>query len=180
MSKKIDADTAPLSHSMVHYLLAIHKLKEERGYSRITDMAEDLGLSKGSVSIAINGLKKRGFVEEDVGGKFPVLTEKGHDEVHRILGSRTLIYYFLRDFVGIDAELADRDACQMEHLMSPETGLKFFEFMKDLSCTCERIEQEGGTLPERFRFKTALDLCKYDNAADFIAGQKGDSHLGEG
>ena len=41
-----------LSHSMAHYLLTIHKLKESKGYARVTDIAKDLGLTKGSVSTA--------------------------------------------------------------------------------------------------------------------------------
>ena len=48
-----------LTHSMAHYLLTIHKLKEEKGYARVTDIAKELGLTKGSVSTALNNLKKR-------------------------------------------------------------------------------------------------------------------------
>jgi len=72
--------------------------------------------------------------------------------------------------------VAENDACQMEHLMSPETSKKFFEFMKDLACTCERLEGKG-VLPESFKFQTALDLCQYDSAQEFIESQEGDSHL---
>ena len=35
-----------LSHSMTHYLLTIHKLKEQRGFARVTDIARELGLTK--------------------------------------------------------------------------------------------------------------------------------------
>ena len=31
-----------LTHSMAHYLLTIHKLKEEKGYARVTDIAKSL------------------------------------------------------------------------------------------------------------------------------------------
>ena len=48
-----------LTHSMAHYLLTIHKLKEEKGYARVTDIAKDLGLTKGSVSTALTNLKKK-------------------------------------------------------------------------------------------------------------------------
>lgn len=168
--------TTELSHSMVHYLLTIHKLKEERGYARVTDIAKDLGLTKGSVSTAINNLKKKELVEEEEDSKFLLLTETGHDEVHRILSSRTLLFYFLRDFVGVDEETADKDACAMEHLMSPETSKKFFQFMKDLACSCERLEGTG-ELPEHFQFKTTLNLCDYSSPHEFIEDQKGDSHL---
>ena len=165
-----------LSHNMVHYLLTIHKLKEGKGYARVTDIAKDLGLTKGSVSTALNNLKKRELVQEEEDSKFLLLTDKGHDEVHRILGSRTLLFYFLRDFVGVDEKVAEQDSCQMEHLLSPETMLKFFDFMKDLACTCERLEQKG-ELPEQFHFKTALDLCQYKSVDDFMESQEGDSHL---
>ena len=159
-----------LSHSMVHYLLTIHKLKENRGFARVTDIAKDLNLTKGSVSTALNNLKKRGLVTEEEDCKFLVLTDLGHDEVHRILSSRTLLYYFLRDFVGVDEEVAEKDSCMMEHLMSPETSLKFFEFMKTLACSCGEREK----LPE---FKTALDLCEFDDAEEFMEKQEGDKYL---
>ncbi|MDA8794015.1 MarR family transcriptional regulator, partial [Bacteriovoracaceae bacterium] len=89
-----------LTHSMVHYLLSIHKLKEEKGYARVTDIARELGLTKGSVSTAISNLKKRELVIED-DARFLSLSETGHDEVHKILSSRTLLYYFLKDILGV-------------------------------------------------------------------------------
>ena len=42
MNKETD-----LSHSMTHYLLTIHKLKEQRGFARVTDIARELNLTKG-------------------------------------------------------------------------------------------------------------------------------------
>lgn len=168
-----------LSHSMAHYLLTIHKLKEGRGFARVTDIAKDLGLTKGSVSTALNNLKKKGFVEEEEDCKFLILSDKGHDEVHRILSSRTLLFYFLKDFVGVNEETAERDSCLMEHLMSSETSTKFFDFMKNLACTCERIEKEGGKVPAGFKFQSSLDFCEFDSAEKFFASQTGDSHLGE-
>ncbi|MCP4912498.1 MAG: metal-dependent transcriptional regulator [Oligoflexia bacterium] len=168
-----------LSHNMVHYLLTIHKLKEGKGYARVTDIAKDLGLTKGSVSTAINNLKKKGYVSEEDDSKFLLLSEKGHDEVHRILSSRTLLFYFLRDFVGVSEEIAENDSCQMEHLMSEETSAKFFEFMKNLACTCENISDAGGKLPDSFQFKTTLDLCQFKTSDDFVESQMGDKHLVE-
>lgn len=168
-----------LSHSMAHYLLTIHKLKEGRGFARVTDIAKDLKLTKGSVSTALNNLKKKGFVTEEEDCKFLILTEKGHDEVHRILSSRTLLYYFLKDFVGVSADTAERDSCLMEHLMSSETSTKFFDFMKNLACTCERIEKDGGELPSGFDFKSSLDFCEFDTAQNFFESQIGDTHLDE-
>ncbi len=171
-----DSHENDLSHSMVHYLLTIHKLKENRGFARVTDIAKDLELTKGSVSTMLNNLKKKGLIQEEDECKFVVLTELGHEEVHRILSSRTLLFYFLRDFVGVDEKTAEYDSCQMEHLMSPKTSEHFFNFMKTLACTCEDLEKKG-QLPKSFQFKTTLDLCAYSTADDFVHNQKGDSHL---
>ena len=160
-----------ISHAMVHYLLTIHKLKENRGFARVTDIARDLNLTKGSVSTALNNLKKKGLVEEEADCKFLILTEKGHDEVHRILSSRTLLYYFLKDFVGVDEQVAEEDACAMEHLMSAETSAHFFEFMKKLSCLCEEDGQGNSD------FKSTLNLCDFSSIDDFIESQEGDRQL---
>jgi len=157
-----------LSHSMVHYLLTIHKLKEGRGFARVTDIAKELNLTKGSVSTALNGLKKKDLVKEEEDCKFLILTTAGHDEVHRILSSRTLLFYFLRDFVGVDEKVAELDSCQMEHLLSQETGHKFFDFMKKIACTCDDSKP---------KFKTSLDLCNFKSAEDFTEGQLGDKYL---
>lgn len=163
-----------LSHSMVHYLLTIHKLKEGKGYARVTDIAKDLGLTKGSVSTAVNNLKKRNLVIEEEDSKFLLLTDEGHHEVHHILTARTLLFYFLRDFVGVSSGAAAHDSCQMEHLMGPETTEKFFHFMRELSCDCDDKEEGKGKLRN---FKTALDLCSFPTAEDFFHSQEGDYHL---
>ena len=57
--KQTHSPESDLSHSMTHYLLTIHKLKEDRGFARVTDIARELNLTKGSVSTAINNLKKK-------------------------------------------------------------------------------------------------------------------------
>jgi len=155
---------------MAHYLLTIHKLKEERGYARVTDIARELGLTKGSVSTSLNNLKKRGLVQEEQDSKFLFLSSTGHDRVHEILTSRTLLFYFLKDFVGVSSETAHRDSCLIEHLLSDETREKFFRFLKDLACECD--DSSGIN-----NFKTTLDLCKFESAEEFLDVQEGDSYL---
>lgn len=154
-----------LSHSMVHYLLTIHKLKERRGFARVTDIAKDLGLTKGSVSTALTNLRKKNLVKEEEDCKFLILTEKGHQEVHKILSSRTLLYYFLKDFLGVSEHVASSDACYMEHLMSSETREKFFLFMK-------KFDQENNhDLVAQFNIRPTLNLKPFASAEEFLEGQ---------
>lgn len=154
-----------LTHSMAHYLLTIHKLKESKGYARVTDIAKDMGLTKGSVSTALNNLKKRDLVVED-DSKFLSLSTEGHEHVHSILSSRTLLYYFLKDILQVDDETAHQDSCLMEHLVSDETREKFFRFMKALK-----------TQPDKLELDTELDLSQFQTPAEFYRAQKGDKYL---
>ena len=155
-----------LTHSMVHYLLAIHKLKESKGYARVTDIAHEMGLTKGSVSTALTNLKKRELVLEDE-SKFLSLSSSGHEAVHGILSSRTLLYYFLKDIIGVTEDPAHRDSCLMEHLMSGDTREQFFNFMKTL-CSAEI---------KKSQFTTSFDFSKFEHQHDFEEIQKGDTYL---
>jgi DtxR family Mn-dependent transcriptional regulator len=165
-----------LSHSMVHYLLSIHNLKEKKGYARVTDIAKALKLTKGSVSTALNNLKKRKLVVEEEDSKFLELSELGHQEVHRILSSRTLLYYFLKDVLKVSDTTSHQDSCMMEHLLSEETREKFFEFMKKYSFhqTQNQSQSENN---QGVAFETSLNLNPFKTAKDFIDGQKGDKYL---
>lgn len=165
--KKVISHTSDneLTHSMAHYLLTIHKLKEEKGYARVTDIAKDLGLTKGSVSTALNNLKKRDLVTEDE-SKFLSLSKTGHHEVHRILSVRTLMYYFLKDVLGVDDEIAHKDSCLVEHLLSPETGKQLFDFMKAIT-----------NKKPKTNFDTELEIESFGDAEEFFDAQKGDSYL---
>lgn len=151
-----------LTHSMVHYLLTIHKLREKKGYARVTDIAKELGVTKGSVSTALNNLKKRELVIED-DSKFLSLSKNGHDEVHSILSSRTLLFYFLKDILGVTEETAAQDSCLMEHLVGEETRDRLFQFMKNYS------EKNGNNL--------SINLQDFEHSNEFVKAQMGDSHL---
>lgn len=145
-----------LSHSMVHYLLAIHKLKELHGYARVTDIAKYLNLTKGSVSTALSNLKKKNLIFED-DARFLVLSETGHKEVHSILTSRTLLFYFFKDVLGLSEDISHKDSCLMEHLMSSETRENLFNFLKS--------------------HPISLNLKNYQDLSAFLDDQKGDSYL---
>jgi DtxR family Mn-dependent transcriptional regulator len=153
-----------LSHSMAHYLLTIHKLREDKGYARVTDIAKELGLTKGSVSTALSNLKKRNLVVEDE-SKFLSLSTHGHKEVHQILSTRTLFYYFFKDILNIDDKTAHKDSCLVEHLLSDESTAGLFKFM-------QKVSKDTVT-----NLKTSLDLKPFKNHDEFSEAQKGDKYL---
>lgn len=118
-----------VSHSMAHYLTTIQDLRESRGYARVSDVAKDLDVTKGSVSVQIKHLKEKGFVTEDQ-NRFLTLTPLGESVAHEVTYSRGVLIQFIKDVLGLRPELAEVEACKMEHLLSHETSSKLLGFVQ--------------------------------------------------
>jgi Mn-dependent DtxR family transcriptional regulator len=158
--------SSEITHSVAHYLLTIHRLKEVKGYARVTDVARELDITKGSVSTAMNSLKKRGLIKEEEGAKFILLTEQGHKIVHRILSSRILLYYFLKDVLGVSEKIAFHESCEMEHLLSTMTQEKLFYFLQDL---IKGDKKRLGVICSKI--DTDLELMGYESFEQFVQQQ---------
>ncbi|MDP6779199.1 MAG: metal-dependent transcriptional regulator [Candidatus Latescibacteria bacterium] len=117
-----------ITHSVAHHLAAIHDLRERQGYARVSDVAEHLAITKGSVSLTLKALKEKGYVEEDR-NKFLSLSEKSHQIVHRVLAKREIVKRFLTEVLRVDDEQAEIDACKVEHLLSVESGESLLHFV---------------------------------------------------
>jgi Mn-dependent DtxR family transcriptional regulator len=110
-----------VSHSAAHHLTTIQFLLDEFGYARVSDVARHLGITRGSVSVTLKGLRQRGLVIEDE-HKHLGLSDEGIRIARGIHIKRILIQTLFHDILGIDAELAEQDACKVEHLLSDETA----------------------------------------------------------
>ncbi|MBT4793340.1 MAG: winged helix DNA-binding protein [Halobacteriovoraceae bacterium] len=172
-NKKSKRNEVELSHSMTHYLLVIHDLKEKKGYARVTDISKVLNITKGSVSIAASGLKKKELIEEEEGTKFLRLTELGHDEVHLILSSRALLFSFFKDFLKVKEKYAKEAACLMEHLTNHEVREKLFYFMKTISLS-DKDPKKKKIINDIKNFESSLDLTQHKSALEFIDKQTSD------
>lgn len=101
------------------YLEQILILLESKGYARSTDIAEALGYSKPSVSIAMKKLRENGYISMEKGGLIS-LTDKGEPIARRIYDRHlTLTKLFIS--IGVDEAIARKDACKVEHDLSEET-----------------------------------------------------------
>ncbi len=157
-----------ITHSVAHYLLTIHRLKEMKGYARVTDVARDLNITKGSVSTAMSSLKKKELIKEEEGAKFILLTEEGHKKVHHILSCRILLFYFLKDILGVKKNDAYRESCEMEHLLSYSTQERLFNFMKRMS-SVDQLEKLDKMIS---RINLKLELSNYRSFSDFVNEQE--------
>ncbi|RTZ91682.1 MAG: hypothetical protein DSY92_03935 [Planctomycetota bacterium] len=128
-------DQNPVSHSAAHHLTTIGDLHDEVGYARVTDVARHLGITRGSVSVTLKGLRHRGLVVEDE-HKHLSLSVEGQRIAQGIRTKRILIQALFRDVLGVPDEIAEQDACKIEHLisdMTAEAAGSLLEGLEDLS-----------------------------------------------
>lgn len=107
------------------YLETILILEKRLGQVRSIDVATELDVSKPSVSVATKKLRENGYLENRGGGDL-LLTPKGR-EVAQEIYARHKFLTSLFESIGVSSEVAEADACRIEHYLSQET----FDRIKD-------------------------------------------------
>ncbi len=126
------------SSSMEDYLEAIGWLSEAGNIARVTELSKALGVSKPSVSAALNKLAKAGLVRHERYGSIE-LTAEGRRVADDVIRRHEIMLRFLTEILGIDRERAEEDACRMEHVLSPASLKRFSEFVEFLT-SCPQSE----------------------------------------
>ena len=110
-----------------NYLETIYVLKEKMGSVRSIDVVRELNFSKPSVSRAVGLLKEDGYLVVDEDG-FLELTEKGQEKAESVYEKHRVLTSFFMKVADVSKEIAEKDACRLEHIISPEiySGIKRF------------------------------------------------------
>jgi DtxR family Mn-dependent transcriptional regulator len=101
------------------YLEAMLMMREKRGYIRSIDVAEQLRVTKPSVTYTTKRLRENGYITMDRDGLI-TLTDSGMEIASRIYERHKLLTEFFI-CLGVDAETAREDACRVEHDVSQQT-----------------------------------------------------------
>jgi Mn-dependent DtxR family transcriptional regulator len=88
-----------------------------------------MGFSKASVSRAVGLLKNEGLITIEEDGQI-LLTEAGIEKASSVYSRHNVLTSFFADYLGVDPEIAEEDACKVEHVISEETFQKLKDFMK--------------------------------------------------
>lgn len=123
------------------YLESIYRLSLEDsqgdGSVRSVDVADQLGVSKASVNKALSMLKETGMVEQNRYGRV-TLTEEGRGYAALVWRSHRALRTFLESDLGVSPEVADEEACLMEHVLSDDTMERLIAY----------LDRQGLSVPE--------------------------------
>ena len=108
-----------IHESAENYLETILILKNRKGMVRSIDIANELGFSKPSVSVAMKNLKENGYIRVD-GEGYITLTPAGTAIAETIYERPTVLSDWLAS-LGVDRKIAVEDACRIEHCISRES-----------------------------------------------------------
>ena len=113
-----------IHQSAENYLETILMLTNRNGSCRSIDIANELGFSKPSVSVAMKNLRENGYIDVMGDGKI-LLLEPGREIAENLFERHTVL---TNAFIalGVDKETASEDACKIEHIISEKT----FEALK--------------------------------------------------
>lgn len=101
------------------YLETILVLHNQKGLVRSIDIANELGYSKPSVSVAMKNLRENECIQVSPEG-YITLLPKGQEIAERIYERHTLLTHWLTA-LGVSPEVAAEDACRIEHVISAES-----------------------------------------------------------
>ncbi len=108
-----------IQQSAENYLETIYVLTKRNGSVRSIDIANELGFSKPSVSVAMKSLRENGYIDVSGDGKI-ILLDTGIKIAEKLYERHTVLTNTLVS-LGVSREIATEDACKIEHIISEET-----------------------------------------------------------
>ncbi|MDV0441204.1 HTH-type transcriptional regulator MntR [Methanocorpusculaceae archaeon Ag1] len=130
------------------YLEAILNVSAEKGYAKTRDVADELDLSPPSVVEMFAKLDHKKLV---VYRKYEgvTLTDSGRAIAEQIKYRHDVLVEFLR-LIAVPGEIAEKDACFMEHELNAVTIRKIKQF----------VEYVGSTKSAHAELKRFTEFCK--------------------
>ena len=116
-----------MTKSLEDYLEAIHVQITQTGVARVRDVAADLNVKMPSVVKAIAELKKLGLVTQEPYGNIELTAEGRRMADHVLARHKTLKAFLVK--LGVSNEVAENDACLMEHILSAQTMDRIRDFL---------------------------------------------------
>ncbi|MCR4956380.1 MAG: metal-dependent transcriptional regulator [Lachnospiraceae bacterium] len=108
-----------VNESSEDYLETILVLSKKLPVVRSVDVANEMGFKKSSVSVAMKNLREKEHITMTDAG-FIYLTEAGKEIAESVYERHQILSAWLIS-LGVPSDVANDDACKIEHVLSPES-----------------------------------------------------------
>ncbi len=109
-----------LSFTMENYLEAIYELSMDGNGARVSDIAQRLSVTKASTNSAMATLSEKGLITNEK-YKEVFLTPAGLELAKFTSEKHHVIQRFFIKVLKVDPNIADVDACAIEHVISSDS-----------------------------------------------------------
>ncbi|WP_235855581.1 metal-dependent transcriptional regulator [Methanofollis fontis] len=142
-----------LSRKAEDYLEAILNVSQEKGYARTKDVAGELDVSPSSVVEMFQKLDRLGMV--DYRPYEGVTLRPEGEKIARVIKSRhdTLKCFLM--LIDVPEEIAESDACFMEHELHPET-------IEQIGMFVDFLRHGGESSDILMRFSAFCKQCRFE------------------
>lgn len=120
-----------LSHTHEMYLKVLYRLQLENEVGRVRDMAKGLGVTPSTVSAVLKKLERVGLIKHDRYGLVR-LTPAGTRVAQCVARKFDILRAVLIEVFGVEEEVAEGDACMMEHAVSPATVNRMEQLLESI------------------------------------------------
>ena len=174
MGGKVTEAPGSLTDSLGRYVLAIYELSAESRVARSKDIADLVGVSRPSVTGALQKLDKAGLIEYEPYG-YITLTGRGEAEARQLLLKHRATQDFFELALGLSGERAEAVAAQIEQSLPNDVLCRLVQFNNfyrrnpdkrfDWTPQCENLCRILYGLQ-------ALKTCDHDHAATATVPQR--------
>ncbi|MBN2010160.1 metal-dependent transcriptional regulator [candidate division KSB1 bacterium] len=122
------------------YIEIIYEIQKDRHVARVKDIAERRGVTKSSVSTVLTQLKQKELINHETYG-LVMLTAKGRAVAETLEETHQLIRDFFVDILNVDPEIAEDNACTIEHHINKDVLSSLADFMSFLKTEADVISR---------------------------------------
>lgn len=117
-----------LSQSLEDYLEIIYNKIQENNEVKAIDISRELGVSRASVTEALNKLRDKNLINYEKYGDI-LITENGIKKAKEIVSLHKELTLFFEN-LGIETNEAESTACKIEHIVSKNIKKRILAFNK--------------------------------------------------
>jgi DtxR family transcriptional regulator, Mn-dependent transcriptional regulator len=140
MSINKQTDSDQLSETLEDYLEIILSLSLQQKVVRVRDIAKHKSVRMPTVTAALRRLADKRLVEY-AAREYVELTEEGNAIARRVAGRHHFLARFLEQTLGVPSDIAEVDACGLEHHLSAPTLSRLSAFVEYID-TCPGVESQ--------------------------------------